>query len=293
MVQLTTGERVAFTREALEGIVEQVESRFIPMSVEHLSFLPPVGRWHKGEIIQADDGAQELILRGRYLKRLHPVNADPDPWEFLSARTANAPAAPQLIEIEDVSFASRVFDQEAVESAKLDAPVPVSEEERWSTLPPIEWVIAIRVVWGMTRFFGSFFDTLGRETAEALVRWLRDLSAAAKDGERDRIVTVRFVLPNETIVYGFIPIAADDPFDDQLVPALDSAGRVATFAGAQATAEILGDARQAAFLWRDGDWNLAWSVHADDTVRVTNWFLANEPDPTRFLGRPLVPDETT
>jgi hypothetical protein len=272
-------------------MIEQVESAFIPMTLEHLSFLPPVGRWHSGEIIKAEDGADELILRGRYLKRLRPVDADPDPWQFLAARTAGSPSAPESIDIKHVAFASRTFEDAAVERAKATAPVLVSEEERWSALPPIEWVLAIPVLWGLTRFAGSFLDTLGRETAEALVRWLRDLSAGAKDGDRDRIVTLRFAVPDGTVVYGFIPIAAADPLDAQLLPALDSAGRLAEFAGAQAAAGILGESHQAAFLWKNGEWHFAWSVHSDETVRVTNWFLANEPDPTRFLGRPLLQDE--
>jgi hypothetical protein len=291
MVQLATGERVAFSREALEGVIEQVESRFIPMTLEHLTFLPPVGRWHSGEIIKAADGADELILRGRYLKRLHPVGADPDPWRFLEARSADAPSSPESIEVEHVGFTARSFEDAVVERAKADPPVPVEEDERWSVLPPIELILVIPVVWGLCRFMGSFLDTLGRETAEALVRWLRNLSAGAKDGERDRIVTLRFALPDETIVYGFIPIAAEDALDVQLLPALDAAGHVAALAGAQAAEGILGEAQQTAFLWKDGEWHLAWSALADDTVRVTNWFIANEPDPTRFLGRPLLPDE--
>jgi hypothetical protein len=290
LVPLATGEMVRFTRDALESIIEHVERGFVPMTLEHLTFLPPVGRWHSGELVMAEDGADELILRGRYLTRLRPVDADPDLWRFLDARTEGAPAPPESVEIEHVGFAPRIFDDAAVERAKASAPVPVEEEERWSVLPPIEWVIAIQVTWALTRFVGSFLDTLGRETAESLVRWLRELSAGAKDSERDRIVTLRFVLPDETYVYGFIPVAADNELDVHVLPALDSAGRVAEIAGAQAAREILGECRQAAFLWKDGAWHLAWSVLSDDTVRVTNWFLANEPDPTRFLGRPLLPE---
>jgi hypothetical protein len=55
----------------------------------------------------------------------------------------------------------------------------------------------------------------------------------------------------------------------------------------------VGPARQSAFLWKDGGWHLGWSVLSDETIRVTNWFLANEPDPSRFLGRPMFPDEST
>jgi hypothetical protein len=117
-----------------------------------------------------------------------------------------------------------------------------------------------------------------------------NLSAKAKDGHRDRIVTLRFELPDGTVVYGFIPVAAGDEIDIEVIPALDAAGRVAEIAGAQAAERILGDACQTAFFWKEGEWHLAWSA-SNDEVRVSKWFLANEPDPTRFLGRPLLPED--
>jgi hypothetical protein len=85
-------------------------------------------------------------------------------------------------------------------------------------------------VWGVTRFVGSFLDTLGREAAETLVGWLRELSAGAKDGARDRIVTLRFELPDGAIVFGFIPITADDDFASQVRPAIEAVGSVAAVA---------------------------------------------------------------
>lgn len=223
------------------------------------------------------------------LRRLRPAGLDPDLWSALPS-VGSPEDPPASISIENVSLEPRNFESDDLEQAKSTSPFPVEEEHRWSALPPLEWVFVIPVVWGLSRFSGSFLDTLGRESAEALVRWVRGLSEQAKDRERDRLVTLRFVLPDGIFVYGFIPLTAKEDLEPETVAALDAAGRVAEFAGAQASHEVLGELRQAAFLWKDGDWHLAWWVVGDETVRVTNWFLANEPDPARFLGRPLLID---
>jgi hypothetical protein len=290
-VTMVSGELVVFTKAALEGIAEQVRTRFVVMQIEHLAVLPPVGRWHDADIVTADDGADELVLRGRLFTPLRPVGADPDPWVTFAASDPRPPA-PQRIEIDHVGFEPRNFSATELRSVMANAPVRVEEEHRWSALPPLEWVLAIPVVWGLVRFAGSFLDTLGRESAEALVRWLRDSSDHAMGSERDRIVTVRFELQEGTMVLALVPVASTASLEDEVLAALDAAGRVAEFAGAHGTASSFGEVRQAAFLWQAGEWHLAWWVAADDTLRITNWFLEHEPDPSRFLGRPLLPDSS-
>jgi hypothetical protein len=289
--QLANGELVSFAREALEDALAQVENGYVPMNFEHLQLFPPIGRWYAGEIVRADDGEDELLLRGRFLRRLRPEGDDPNVWRLLDAYGIETADPPSAVAIEHVSLEPRNFDPADLEAARAAAPVPVQEETRWSELPPIEWVLSIPVLWGLAKFAGSFLDTLGRAAGEAVVAWLRDLSAKAKDGSRDRIVTLQFVLPDETTILGFIPVRATDDFEREVRRALDGAGNLAALAGLGATHNALGDARATAFLWKDEEWHLAWSVGADDAVRVTNWYLANEPDATRFLGRPLFPDE--
>jgi hypothetical protein len=289
-VTLSTGEVVRFAPEALADIADQIATKFIPMNVEHLGMLPPVGRWHEGEIVTAEDGAEELLLRGRLLPRRVPVGLDPNVWAFLEELDPARELAPGTVEIDHVALEPRNFDERHLEAAKQSSPLPIREETRWSELPPLEWVFAIPVIWGLARFTGSFLDTLGRETAQALIHWVGDLASEAKDGDRDRILSLRFVLPDESLVYGYILVPADADLDLEAIPALEAAGRLAEIAGAQAEKAILGDARLTAFLWSGGQWNFAWAAF-DEDVRVTRWFLANTPDPSRFLGRPLFPDE--
>jgi len=290
-VRSSSGEIVRFTREALEGMVEQVQSSFISMSIEHLSLIPPAGRWHSAEVVTADDGAEELVLHGHTFRTLHPVGDDPDPWELLPD---NRPPASKRASIESIDLEPRNFEQVAFERARDSAPVPVQEEARWSELPPLEWVLVIPVIWGATRFLGSFLDELGRESAKAIVDWIASLASHAKDAERDRILTLQFALPGGDpigpLIYGFVPIEAESEIGPEALRALEAATRIAELAGAQAESKVMGNLQRAAFFWKNGEWHLAWWVVDDDAVRVTNWFLANEPDPARFLGRPLWPE---
>jgi hypothetical protein len=65
------------TREALDGMAAQVADAFIPITVEHLSYIPPIGRWHSAAVIEAPDGEFDLELRGTTLPQLVPVGDDP------------------------------------------------------------------------------------------------------------------------------------------------------------------------------------------------------------------------
>src|SRR4051794_325779 len=79
-ISSVTGEILQFSAEALESMAEQVRPGFVPMVLEHLSLLPPVGLWHDADVLVADDGARELVLRGHALQILRPLSADPDPF---------------------------------------------------------------------------------------------------------------------------------------------------------------------------------------------------------------------
>ena len=39
---------VSFTKEALLDMANQVRSGYVKMNVDHLSYLPPIGYWHRG-----------------------------------------------------------------------------------------------------------------------------------------------------------------------------------------------------------------------------------------------------
>jgi hypothetical protein len=283
---------IVMAPSALEGMINQVRTKFVSMSVEHLTFLPPIGRWYDGEIVEASDGAKELILRGKELPQLVPREHDPSPLSEADALPAFAGSGRVTME---VAFEARNFDPDVVAEINETCPLPTKEELRWSSLPPIEWVLSIPVLWGAIKFGGAFFDELGHASARALVDWIRGVSNKAHEPNRDRLITLAFDIDDDRVVYAIIPVAAQsenpDQHGDDSMRALDSAGQVATFAGLVSEGRCtLGDVRRAAFIFDAGQWQLAWWTDGNQVYR-TKWFEQNSPDPSRFLGRHLLPDD--
>ena len=106
---------------------------------------------------------------------------------------------------------------------------------------------------------------------------------------------MQFALPGGDpvgpLILGFVIVEHAADLVEEVMPALEAATPLAELAGAQAESQVMGDLQRAAFIWKDGEWHLAWAVvRGEDTVRVTNWYLVNAPDPARFLGRPLLPE---
>lgn len=275
-----------FTREALEGMARQVRHRFVAITIEHLDYVPPMGRWHEAEVVQADDGEFELEMYGRPLRQLIPVSGDPpDPLDSIPRLPDQEP--PRDL-VPALRFEARNFDQSDLAAIKAAAPFPMREEHRWSELPPLIWTLSIPVVSGACKFAGAFFDTLGQETAEAVARWLRAAWGRSRDANRDRMLTLRFELDDGIFVYGFIASRHDDPDGEtRLAGGLHAAALLAAFAGLQKERSVLPAMKRAAFIFADARWRLAWWTDGD-SVYQTHWFQEHMPDPARFLGRPLM-----
>jgi len=285
-IQIAGDELVtAFSREALEDMARQVRDGYVAMPPEHLAYLGPIGRWVDAEVVDLDDGHSELIMYGAEVDYYTSISSAPDFLGVLeSLPEAKVPRDLELV----CAVESRNFDAADIEEIETSAPLPLEHEHRWAELPPLEWIIAIPVVWGAVKFAGAFFEQLGRVSADGVASWLKGASARAKKGQRDWIVTLRFHLSNGEIVYGFIPVRARaDDIEGRIREGLDSSGIVAAVAGAHAETRVFGDAKQVSFILDDeNQWRLAWWT---DGVRVfrTRWFDDNCPDPERFLGRPL------
>lgn len=275
----------AFSREALEGMARQVRDGYVAMPPEHLSYLGPVGRWVDAEVIELDDGHSELVMYGTEVDYYTPSGADPAVFDKLDG----LPEAGEMPDVDLFCAAElRNFDPSDTKEIESSAPLPLRHEHKWAELPPLEWIISIPVVWGAVKFAGAFFEELGRVSAKALASWLKKWSIRAKEDERDWIVTLRFGLPNGEIVYGFVPIRSkSDNIEERIVTGLNSAGVVASIAGAHAENRLVGHAKQVALILDDNDqWQFAWWTDGARVFR-TKWFDDNCPDPERFLGHPL------
>lgn len=282
VVRLTSGERVSFAPEALHDMVRQAREGFIAMNVEHLNMFPPMGRWSDGEVATLDDGEQQLLLCGETLDQFTASSEIVDPFRG----DADDGTAPEVIEV-SLGVESRNFDPQAWDEVAADCPVPVKQVHKWSSLPPIEWVLTIPVAWGAAKFMGSFLERLGAAAGDGLVEWLKKTSHRAHEPERDRYVTLSFELDDGRIVYGFIPFVADDDEMDEVKAALAAGGTLAEVAG-RLNDGFATNAHLVAYLFDGSEWNLAWFV-TDDGTYSTRYFSEHMPDPERFLGRPPWP----
>jgi hypothetical protein len=287
VVQLTTGERVSFAPEALHDMVRQAREGFIAMSIEHLNMLPPVGRWSDGEVKSLEDGEQQVLLYGEMLDQFVVSVEIDDP--FLPDDDAAGPA-PDFVDM-SLAVEARNFDPETWKEAAAECPLPVKELHKWSSLPPIEWVVTVPVVWGAAKFLGSFLERIGEAAGDALVDWLKTTSRKARKPERDRYVTLSFDLEDGRQVFGFVPFAPDDDELLAVTAALASAGTLAEVAGRLNEGADRGTHR-VAYLFDGSEWRLAWYV-TDGRAYCTKFFSDNMPDPERFLGRPVLPELPT
>lgn len=276
---------VTFTRDALESMAEQFRRDFIATGFEHLTYVPPLGRWYDGEVVDSEDGASELIVMGRELPQFLPKGDDPDPLAVVNS----FPYAPVPADIPvTIHLEPRNFDKPTLKEIRETCPFLTAEELRWSALPPIEWVLTIPVLWGAVRFVGSFFDELGRTSAVAFVAWVKRLSSKSREPQRDGLVTIAFSLDKTRVVYGVVPIPHYQVDAGALLKrALDTSGPLAAFAGAQkdGTFGSLPNLVQAAFVFDEDGWHFAWWTDGEKVYR-THWFETNAPDPSRFTGHP-------
>lgn len=274
------------TREALEDALAQARSGFIPITIEHLDYLPPIGRWSDGRLILCEDGETELELHGRRLAQLVPVAADP-PNPLDAVADLEAVPVPS-----DVSVVLRIegrnFSTSVLAELHETAPIPVREEHRWSELPPLIWTLVIPVAWGAVKFAGAFFEELGKVSAKAFSEWIRRMWNSSKEAQRDRLLAVQFEIPDGSTVTAFVPVRHDDPNEEAvLIRALERLGDVASFVGIQKDRHVIGDLQRAALLFDGHDWHLAWWTDGASVYR-THWFNENAPEPSGFLGRPLL-----
>lgn len=279
---------IAFSRQALEGMARQVREGLVGMTPEHLSYLGPIARLVDAEVVESHDGHSELVMYGRYVVDYTPRKEGDDPT--LLEMLAPLDEAEQTQDLDlSLGVEFRIFTGADADDVRASSPLPIQHERRYAELPPLEWVILIPVVWGAVKFAGAFFEELGRASASEFVAWIKGWSARSKQGDRDWILTLRFVLPDDSIVSGFIPVQAhSDDAERQLVDALQQSGDVASLAGVQAESAPLGDARQVGLIYDEsGNWRLAWWFDGERVFK-THWFVNNCPDPERFLGRSLL-----
>jgi hypothetical protein len=279
---LTSGERIAFAKEALDHAVETINSGFIPQPVEHLAFLPPIGCMRDAELIE-HEGHYWLAARDQPLA----------PGTSTDVTLPIAPEAPtgdsSILDLSvKLSTEPRNFEHDDFAAIKREATSEIGETALHSELPPLIWSFAITVgglgFVGAKAFVQEFCKQLGTTTAQEFVDWLKSSSSRAKEADREQLAQFYIDTPDGTSVLAFCPFSPDAQHSlTELAEAVTRIADVAMFAADVKTDGSAQSPRQVAFIWDDGAWHMAWWA-TDNGSFVTEWLKANAPDPSRFLG---------
>jgi hypothetical protein len=279
-VTLRTGEKVSFAREALDDAVRQIESGFIPMTTEHLSYLPPFGRIHRAEVVEDRSGHADLIFHGRELRRRWSRDL------ALGDMTTDGEPGDGAIDFE-LSAEPRNFEAEVWQELQETAPVQLQGHIAWADLPPVIWILTTVVTLGVGEFAKGFVAKFGENLADRLPSWLVSAAKKAKNSGRHNLLQFRFETTLGVQVTAFVPFdphAADAV--EKLRDGLNRLGTVGDFAGFVSGGGVE-DMQMAAFIFDEGEFHLAWWA-SPDTAYISPWFERHHPDPTLFLGRPLL-----
>ena len=259
-------------------MVHRIEQSAVWVMVEHLDFLPPLGRQRHAQVIEAADGEAALYVRiDGNMPRLLAEDAPNNLGPTNALPPATAPELALRILYDRRNFRSAVADVIEEESGGLAVPL-----ERHAELPPLEYVVAIPVVWGAARFFGAFFDELGRVAGQGLSTRIASWTGESKDPSRTSVLKLDFELPDGAHLTGFV-FAAPGEIEPAVDDLLGAAEGLATIAGLQRDSAILPGMKLAACFLHEGEWQLGWWTDGDRVI-VTNWFTENPPDVQGVLG---------
>jgi hypothetical protein len=120
----------SFAREALEDMARQVEDECVWLNVEHLSFLPPAGRWRRAEVRPTDDGESELYMFGDDLPQLRA--REPGQLKVDLGRLSESSDLPISVQL---SYDRRNFDPDTAKEIQRESGGIARPAERWSELP--------------------------------------------------------------------------------------------------------------------------------------------------------------
>lgn len=266
-----------FASECLQSMARQVREGVVWLNVEHLTFLPPVGRWRDGEVIVCDDGEEELFFSGEGLPHYWAEYDEAARDEFLARLpTKESPA----LSVE-LSYDRRNFDRVTAEQLESDFDIPTHRRDRWAALPPLEYILTIPVAWGAAKFAGSFLDALGRAAGEGVVEKLRSWAKRSKKPDRSMVFVIELKISNQSGMRGVVIAPASDG-TRLLERAWENIELLATLAGLQAEQDVLPQMVDSVFFFDGERWRLAWWTDGERVIK-TVWFQKNPPDTTGLL----------
>ena len=262
---------VRFARQALDGMAEQINRDTIPMNYEHLGFLPPIGLIDTATVRESNDGEYELHIEGPMVPAF-TVSDKPD-FQTAFAHVSEAPSPELSVRL---SYTPRNFADSVATEILDDLGDIAHPEERWAALPPLEFALLIPVVWGATKFAGSFLSALGSSAGDAVATKIASWARRSKRPDRTVVFALKFHLQDGSSICGYV-LASQEELREAIGSAMAASEELAVIAGLQNEMELLPALKDAAFFLDDGQWYLGWWTGGDAVFR-TGWFEENPPD---------------
>lgn len=286
--------RYVITREAVVGMLEQLQERPVPVNIEHDPTQPPVGRIVGGQLVELADG--EVALETDMELFDGPVTTTIQPTSRLNAFAESladvSPKDGQLeLVIDDRSYrqSDLVLLREAAASA---GEVAINDGAvRFSVLPDALLIFSLGTVSTAFGWFSKgFFTKLGERTAEPLGEEMgqdlagayRRLKATLRDvvsrrTPADRPPLTMLTLSIEREGGGVVEVEGSSRAEGEgLDDLLDSGAELAVVA--RVLAGIVDEPEQLAklhFVRRDGRWQFVYGLK-DDATRAMVIVVSDE-----------------
>jgi hypothetical protein len=178
---------VVVTREAVEGMLEQLRESPKPMNIEHDPTVPPVGRMKDGRLVEVEDGEVALETEMEIFEGTMPAVLKPT-REF-QEEIARLPGWPTADGVLEITTDARSYSRADIEALR-DIAAGVGEAEaddnamRFSELPDPLLIFGLgssltAAGWFMKGFFTKAGEALGEEVGKDLAEAYRKLKKQA------------------------------------------------------------------------------------------------------------------
>ena len=269
------------TRPALEGMAAQINEEGIPVLIEHLGFLPPLGYVSRAWVRDTEDDESELCVEMPLIPT-RPVETNLDCSIDLTALPTTSAMIPSI----EITYDRANFDSKTLREIENSTSESVRPTERWAELPPLYFELLVPVAWGAGVFATALLARLGTLCADALNRkfssWVAAMARRSKDPTRSIIVEFVFVCPDDGRLSGFI-LAPVNEIAAAVEAGFQRIEELAAIAGVQAESNIFPRMRRAAYFFHNNAWHLGWWTDGTN-VTITPWYLENPPDTLAALG---------
>lgn len=286
--------RYVITREAVTGMLAQIQERPVPVNIEHDPTQPPVGRVVRGQLVELDDGEVALEIETEMLKGGGPAAIYPvSRLAEAAAALASIPAQVGRLDLVIDERSYRPDDLEELRGIAADVAETnvLDTVVRFSQLPDALLVFelglpATAAFWFSKGFFSKFGervgDELGGEVGQDLARAYRALKAKLREvvrrrqpSDRPPLTMLSFMIDRRS--GGLIQVegssrAEDDGLDDLLDGGQDLLTVARVYAELVPEPERL---ERLHFAREDGAWKLRYGLD-DEAMPVMVLVVSEE-----------------